>query len=166
MDGWLLGKEAFIELLSGKVDPAVIGVIQWAKERGEDSLYVSEITWAVVRSNAESSSGLKRQSWLDLLDHEVPRQFGTRLLPVDHALLEIWSRIATATLGAVRSAKDTGTARRRRASVLQGERAWRTGSLDRHLRLHRSAAGSFAAGVGRPDRPTAGQPFRPSRSRS
>ena len=99
MDGWLLGKEAFIELLSGKVDPAVKGVIEWAKERGEDSLYVSEITWAVVRSNAESSSGLKRQSWLDLLDHEVPRQFGTRLLPVDHALLEIWSRIANEPVG-------------------------------------------------------------------
>jgi len=99
MDGWLLGKEAFIELLSGKGDPAK-GVIQWAKSRGEASLYVSEMTWAVVRSIAESSSGLKRQNWLDLLDREVPRQFGIRLLPVDRALLEIWSRVANEPVGA------------------------------------------------------------------
>jgi hypothetical protein len=99
MEGWLLGTEAFVELLSGKADPTVKGVIQWAKARAEASLYVSEMTWAVARSNAEASSGLKRQQWLDLLDREAPRQFGTRLLPVDHALLEIWSRIANEPVG-------------------------------------------------------------------
>jgi len=99
MEGWLLGKEAFVELLSGKSDPGEKGVIQWAKTRGDASLYVSEMTWAVARSNAEASSGLKRQQWLDLLDREAPRQFGTRILPVDHAILEMWSRIANEPLG-------------------------------------------------------------------
>ena len=94
-NAWLLGLDALKELLSGLDRVPGKGVVAWASNMGNGKLFVSEMTWASLRSMAEAeTSPSKRQAWISKIDNDVPIQFGSRLLPVDRAVLQTWSRIA------------------------------------------------------------------------
>jgi len=96
----LLSTEALIEFLSGVNDPNKPGVIAWAKAKETGKLYVSEMSWALARSDAEAErSAMKRQQWLDKLDRDLPVQFGSRLIPVNRSVLLEWSLLAQESLG-------------------------------------------------------------------
>ena len=92
MSGWLLSREALIELLTGRADAATV---IWARSKGSDALFVSSATWAEVRRMAEAQQSAQlRAAWLHRIDNDVPRQFGARLLPVDQAVLKAWTVLA------------------------------------------------------------------------
>ena len=93
MAGWLLGPTAFSDFVSGRGDGTPNPVLDWAETLAE-SLYVSEITWALVRSKAQQITVPRdRTAWISALDEQVPAAFGSRLLPVQRLHLARWSEI-------------------------------------------------------------------------
>ena len=93
MAGWLLGPEAFAEFIAGRKPDGPNPVLDWA-ETLNDTLYVSELTWAFVRSQAQQEpSPRQREVWLRTLDEQVPAEFGPRLLPVQRVHLARWSEV-------------------------------------------------------------------------
>jgi toxin FitB len=92
VNGWLLGPEAFSEFVAGRPGGASNKVLDWAETLTE-TLYVSEMTWAEVRSKAQGLSPRQRESWLRALDEQVPTTFGARLLPMQRTYLARWSEV-------------------------------------------------------------------------
>lgn len=93
MAGWLLGPEAFADFVSGQSPGTTNPVIAWASTLAEP-VYVTEITWAYVRSKALAErSPRQRESWLRALDEQVPAEFGSRLLPIGRLHLARWSEV-------------------------------------------------------------------------
>lgn len=90
MEGWLLNTDALVEFLMGSGP-----VVEWAKTKTGGQLFVSEISWATLRGMAQAdSNAVRRDDWLELVDREVPRTFGARLLPVNRVTLQRWSLFA------------------------------------------------------------------------
>lgn len=97
MAGWLLGPEAFADFVSGQAPGTTNAVINWASTI-DDPVYVTEITLAYVRSRAlEERSPRHRESWLRVLDEQVPAEFGSRLLSISRLHLSRWSEIRLET---------------------------------------------------------------------
>jgi hypothetical protein len=92
MANWLLGPEAFTEFVSGRVPQVPNPTLDWA-EKLTDTVYVSEFTWAYVRSKAQLESPRQREAWLRALDEQVPAAFGSRLLPIQRIYLARWSEV-------------------------------------------------------------------------
>lgn len=93
MSGWLLGPEAFAEFVSGRKPGVTNPVLDWA-DKLRETLYVSEMTWAEVRSQAQQlTSPREREAWLRVLDEQVPSEFGPRLLPLQRVHLARWSEL-------------------------------------------------------------------------
>jgi toxin FitB len=92
MSGWLLGPEAFADFVAGRPGGAANRVLDWADTLSE-TLYVSEFTWAEVRSKAQELAPRQRESWLRALDEQVPTTFGARLLPMQRVYLARWSEV-------------------------------------------------------------------------
>jgi hypothetical protein len=93
MAGWLLGPEAFAEFIAGRRPDSPNPVLDWAQTLN-DTLYVSEFTWAYVRSQAQQElSPRQREAWLRTLDEQVPAEFGPRLLSVQRVHLARWSEV-------------------------------------------------------------------------
>jgi toxin FitB len=89
VSGWLLGPEAFAAFIGGGTPNRVL---DWAGTVTE-GIYVSEMTWAEVRSQAQQLSPVQRQGWLRVLDEQVPTEFGPRLLPLKREHLSRWSEV-------------------------------------------------------------------------
>lgn len=92
MADWLLGPKAFAEFVTGRA-LAQNPVLDWA-DTLVGTLYVSEVTWAYVRSQAQQeASPRKREEWIRTLDEQVPAEFGPRLLPLQRLHLARWSEV-------------------------------------------------------------------------
>ena len=92
MADWLLGPKAFAEFITGR-SLAQNPVLDWADSLA-GTLYVSEMTWAYVRSQAQQeTSPRRREEWIRTLDEQVPAEFGSRLLPLQRLHLARWSEV-------------------------------------------------------------------------
>ncbi len=69
-------------------------VISWLDQIPGDALFVSVLTLGEIRKRVEALSDRKRREKLRLwLDHELPRWFEERVLPVDLAVADRWGRL-------------------------------------------------------------------------
>lgn len=69
-------------------------VIEWLRETLEHELYMSVVSWAELRRGIERLvPGKRRERLADWLEHELPRRFGARILPVDSAVADAWGTL-------------------------------------------------------------------------
>ena len=68
--------------------------LAWLEQLPAESLFVSVLTLGEIRKGIEALSDRKRREKLRLwLDHELPRWFEGRVLPVDLAVADRWGRL-------------------------------------------------------------------------
>jgi toxin FitB len=69
-------------------------VIGWLEQIPADVLYISVLTLGELRKGIEMLADKKRREKLRLwLEHELPKWFEGRVLPVDLAVAERWGRL-------------------------------------------------------------------------
>ncbi|MGH8285118.1 MAG: type II toxin-antitoxin system VapC family toxin [Steroidobacteraceae bacterium] len=69
------------------------GVIAWLAEADEDSVFLSVVTLAELRSGIERLAGARRRRLDAWLRDELPLRFGGRILPIDEAVADEWGRV-------------------------------------------------------------------------
>lgn len=68
--------------------------LAWLEQLPAESLFVSVLTLGEIRKGIEALADKKRRKKLKLwLDHELPRWFEGRVLPVDLAVADRWGRL-------------------------------------------------------------------------
>ncbi len=68
--------------------------LAWLEQLPAESLFVSVLTLGEIRKGIEALADRKRREKLRLwLDHELPRWFEGRVLPVDLAVADRWGRL-------------------------------------------------------------------------
>ncbi len=68
--------------------------LAWLDQIPGDSLFVSVLTLGEIRKGVEALADRKRREKLRLwLDHELPRWFAGRVLPVDLGVADRWGRL-------------------------------------------------------------------------
>lgn len=68
--------------------------LAWLEQIPGESLFVSVLTLGEIRKGIEALADRKRREKLRLwLDHELPRWFEGRVLPVDLAVADRWGRL-------------------------------------------------------------------------
>ncbi len=69
-------------------------VISWLEQVPGEALFISVLTLGEIRKGIEALSEKKRREKLQLwIDHELPRWFDERVLPVDLAVADRWGRL-------------------------------------------------------------------------
>jgi len=69
-------------------------VITWLDQLPGEVLYVSVLTLGEIRKGIETLADGKRREKLRLwLEHELPKWFASRVLPVDLAVADRWGRL-------------------------------------------------------------------------
>lgn len=69
-------------------------VISWLDQTPGEALFVSVLTLGEIRKGIEAlADGKRRQKLCLWLDHELPRWFEERVLPVDLAVADRWGRL-------------------------------------------------------------------------
>ncbi len=69
-------------------------VISWLDQIPGDALFISVLTLGEIRKGIEALSDIKRREKLRLwIDHELPRWFDERVLPVNLAVADRWGRL-------------------------------------------------------------------------
>ena len=68
--------------------------LAWLEQLPGEALFVSVLTLGEIRKGIEALADRKRREKLRLwLDHELPRWFEGRVLPVDIAVADRWGRL-------------------------------------------------------------------------
>ncbi|MDH4164150.1 MAG: type II toxin-antitoxin system VapC family toxin [Nitrospirota bacterium] len=68
--------------------------LAWLEQLPAESVFVSVLTLGEIRKGIEAVADRKRREKLRLwLDHELPRWFEGRVLPVDLAVADRWGRL-------------------------------------------------------------------------
>lgn len=69
-------------------------VISWLDQIPGEALFISVLTLGEIRKGIEALSDKKRREKLRIwIDHELPRWFDERVLPVDLAVADRWGRL-------------------------------------------------------------------------
>jgi len=69
-------------------------VMSWLDQIPGEALFISVLTLGEIRKGIEALSDSRRREKLRLwLDHELPRWFDERVLPVDLAVADRWGRL-------------------------------------------------------------------------
>jgi predicted nucleic acid-binding protein len=69
-------------------------VISWLDQIPGEALFISVLTLGEIRKGIEALPDKKRREKLRLwIDHELPRWFDERVLPVDLAVADRWGRL-------------------------------------------------------------------------
>lgn len=69
-------------------------VISWLDQIPGEALFISVLSLGEIRKGVEALSDRKRREKLRLwIDHELPRWFEERVLPVDLAVADRWGRL-------------------------------------------------------------------------
>lgn len=90
MTGWLLDTVVVSELRKPRCDPRVR---RWSDGQPPDSLFLSRVTLAEIRSGIEQvEDGRFRGELLLWLDRTLRPWFGSRILDVDEEVLVEWRR--------------------------------------------------------------------------
>ncbi len=101
---YLIDTNVVSELTRSEPAPAVVA---WFEEVDDEALHLSVLTLGELRHGVEKLPASKRKEKLrHWLEHELPRWFGDRLLPVDAAVADTWGRLqanADRTLPAIDS---------------------------------------------------------------
>lgn len=94
MAGYLLSTKALYEFVSGAASPCA-KFQQWLSGLSQaDELYASEISLGELRTSIEAVSDLRiRNDWRLLIEGEIPRDFGARLLQFTGVAVEEWGLI-------------------------------------------------------------------------
>jgi predicted nucleic acid-binding protein len=88
---YLLDTDVISEWTKPQPNPKVVA---WLGETLEHELYVSVVSWAELRHGIERLAGGKRRQRLaDWLENDLPRRFGSRVLPVDLAIADAWGTL-------------------------------------------------------------------------
>lgn len=94
MGAYLLSTKALFEFVNGPYSPCDKFRVWYQGLSQSDRLYASEISLGELRTSVEAYSDLQvRDDWRGYLDDEIPRQFGTRLLPFRGAAVSEWGLI-------------------------------------------------------------------------
>jgi len=69
------------------------GVVAWLAEVDEDRVFISVVTIAELRHGIERRVlGARRKRLDEWFRDELPQRFGSRILPVDGAVVDAWAR--------------------------------------------------------------------------
>lgn len=69
-------------------------VISWLDQIPGEAFFISVLTFGEIRKCIEALSDIKRREKLRLwIDHELPRWFDDRVLPVNLAVADRWGRL-------------------------------------------------------------------------
>lgn len=91
---YLLDTNVVSELARSQPAPQVLS---WFKGVDDAQLHLSVLTLGELRRGIERlPQGKRQESLRRWLEHDVPRRFETRLLPVDGAVAERWGRLCAA----------------------------------------------------------------------
>ena len=88
---YLIDTCALSELVASRPDENVIG---WFESTPQESLYMSVLSLGEIRKGVEKLSHGRRQNQiLSWLEHDLPRWFENRMLPVDTRVADEWGRL-------------------------------------------------------------------------
>lgn len=90
---YLLSLDALLAILAG--DPAH-PVVQWSRTVRNEEIFVCALTLGEVEAAAQAlpaTHSAKRQRYADLLDREIPRMFGARILTANITVAREWGRV-------------------------------------------------------------------------
>jgi predicted nucleic acid-binding protein len=88
---YLIDTNALSELKKRQPHPTVA---QWFAARPPSALYLSVLTLGELRKGIEAMpTGVRRTSFLDWLENDIPQYFGGRILPVDRRIAERWGHL-------------------------------------------------------------------------
>ncbi len=69
-------------------------VMDWLRERPEESLYLSVLTLGEIRHGcARLPPGSKRKALERWLEHDLPERFSGRILSLDQEAADLWGRL-------------------------------------------------------------------------
>lgn len=69
-------------------------VITWFSDKPNDALYISVLTLGEIRKGVEKLTDTARKEKLTLwLEHELPKWFYKRILPIEHEVADRWGRL-------------------------------------------------------------------------
>ena len=96
---YLLDTNVVCETFRPHPDPRVI---QWLEAVSSDELYLSVLTLGEIRKGIEQVAAAARKSkLLAWLEHDVPKWFGKRILPIDAYVADRWGYLLAAAGTAV-----------------------------------------------------------------
>ena len=96
---YLLDTNVVCETFRRRPEPRVT---QWLEAVSSDELYLSVLTLGEVRKGIEHLAATPRKSkLLAWLEHELPRWFGERMLPIDANVADRWGYLMAAAGAAV-----------------------------------------------------------------
>lgn len=85
---YLLDTNVVSELLRPTPDK---NVIEWFRVIPNESLFLSSLTLGEIRRGVEKLAAGKRKTQLTVwLEHDLPRWFGGRILPIDQHVADRW----------------------------------------------------------------------------
>ncbi len=88
---YLIDTNALSELKKRQPHPAVA---QWFAVRPAAGLYLSVLTLGELRKGIEAMpTGMRKASFLDWLESDIPSYFAGRILPVDRRIAERWGHL-------------------------------------------------------------------------
>lgn len=72
------------------------GVADWMNSIDDEQVFLSVVSLAEVRYGIERlTHGNRRRQLEGWLEHELPRRFEGRILPVDEAIVDAWGRVVS-----------------------------------------------------------------------
>jgi predicted nucleic acid-binding protein len=90
---YLLSRDALLAILAGNdANP----VVQWSLTVRNEEIFVCALTLGEVEAAAQAlpaAESAKRQRYADLLDREIPRVFGGRILTANITVAREWGRV-------------------------------------------------------------------------
>jgi predicted nucleic acid-binding protein len=94
MSGYLLDTNCISELVRPKPDPSVT---EWMDGADESLLYLSFLTLGEIRKGVAALAQGKRRTHLETwLEVDLQARFSGRIVPVDSAIADRWSLLASA----------------------------------------------------------------------
>jgi predicted nucleic acid-binding protein len=88
---YLIDTCALSELVAARPDE---NVISWFESAPQESLYMSVLSLGEIRKGVEKlSHGRRHNQILSWLEHDLPRWFEDRMLPIDNQVADEWGRL-------------------------------------------------------------------------
>ncbi len=88
---YLIDTCALSELVAAKPDE---NVISWFESVPQEGLYMSVLSLGEIRKGVEKlSHGRRHSQILSWLEHDLPRWFEDRMLPIDNQVADEWGRL-------------------------------------------------------------------------
>lgn len=101
---YLIDTNIISELVSAKPNP---NVIKWFEQIPLEAVYLSVLTIGEIRKGIEKlNDSKKKQQLLPWLEHELPKMFDMRIIPISVEVADRWGRLlnlSNRTLPAINS---------------------------------------------------------------